>query len=84
MWVLLTSARNELPVLPPEDIGICRGGKFTYEKSSDLLEKKEARKYPVEFEGPRRDVDRIEISLPLGCQVDELPPAADVDYTFGS
>ncbi|HTZ48913.1 MAG TPA: DUF3857 domain-containing protein [Verrucomicrobiae bacterium] len=54
------------------------------EKSSDLLEKKEARKYPVEFEGPRRDVDRIEISLPVGYQVDELPPAADVDYAFGS
>jgi hypothetical protein len=54
------------------------------EKSSDLLEKKDARKYPVEFEGPRRDVDHIEISLPAGYQVDELPAAADVDYAFGS
>jgi Domain of Unknown Function with PDB structure (DUF3857)/Transglutaminase-like superfamily len=54
------------------------------EKSSDILEKKEPRKYPVEFEGPRKDVDHIEIALPLGYQVDELPPPVDVDYSFGS
>ena len=54
------------------------------EKSSDILEKKEARKYPVEFEGPRKDTDRIEISLPEGYEVDELPPPVDVDYPFGS
>ncbi len=54
------------------------------EKSSDILEKKEPRKYPVEFEGPRKDADRIEIVLPDGYQVDELPPPADVDYPFGS
>lgn len=54
------------------------------EKSSDLLEKKEVRKYAVEFEGPRRDVDHIEITLPAGYQVDELPPPTDVEYPFGS
>lgn len=54
------------------------------EKSSDILEKKEPRKYPVEFEGPRKDADRIEIVLPDGYQVDELPPPADVDFPFGS
>jgi hypothetical protein len=54
------------------------------EKSSGILEKKEPRKYPVEFEGPRMDVDRIEITIPEGYQVDELPPPADVDYSFAS
>ena len=54
------------------------------EKSSDILEKKEPRKYPVEFEGPRRDNDRLEITLPEGYQVDELPSPTDVDYSFGS
>jgi transglutaminase-like putative cysteine protease len=54
------------------------------EKSSDVLEKKEPRKYPIEFEGPRKDSDRIEITLPVGYQVDELPPPVDVDYPFGS
>jgi hypothetical protein len=54
------------------------------EKSSDLLEKKESRKYPVEFEAPRRDADKIEITLPAGYQIDELPPSTDVDYSFAS
>jgi hypothetical protein len=54
------------------------------EKSDDILEKKEPRKYPVEFEGPRKDVDRIEITLPEGYQLDELPAPSDADYSFGS
>jgi len=54
------------------------------EKYSDILEKKEPRKYPVEFEGPRTDVDRVEIKLPEGFQVDELPLPTDADYPFGS
>jgi hypothetical protein len=54
------------------------------EKSSDILEKKEPRRYPVEFEGPRSDVDKFEITVPEGFQVDELPPPTDVDYSFGS
>jgi hypothetical protein len=54
------------------------------EKSSDILEKKEPRRYPVEFEGPRKDIDQIEITLPEAYQRDELPPPADVDYSFGS
>lgn len=54
------------------------------EKSSDLLERKEPRKYPVEFEGPQKDSDRFEIVIPDGFQVDELPSAVDVDYSFGS
>jgi transglutaminase-like putative cysteine protease len=54
------------------------------EKSSDVLEKKEPRKYPIEFEGPHRDADRFDITLPDGYVVDELPSPADAEYSFGS
>ena len=52
--------------------------------SSDLLEKKEPRKYPVEFEGPEKSVITYDIALPTAYEVDELPPPVDVDYPFGS
>jgi len=52
--------------------------------SSDILEKKEPRKYPVEFEGPITYVDSIEIKLPAAYEVDELPATADAEYSFGS
>ena len=52
--------------------------------SSDILEKKEPRKYPVEFEGPMTYVDSIEIKLPAGYEVDELPATADAEYSFGN
>ena len=54
------------------------------EYTSGLLERKEARKYPVEFEGPVRDTDTFEITLPPGYEVDDLPPPADADYSFAS
>ena len=53
-------------------------------KSSGVLETKEPRKFPLEFESPWRDTDSFEIALPPGYEVDELPPPADVDYSFGS
>jgi hypothetical protein len=53
-------------------------------KSSALLETKEPRKYPVEFEGPTRDADTFEITLPPGYEVDDLPPPVDADYGFAS
>ena len=53
-------------------------------KASALLETKEPRKYPVEFEGPQRDSDTFEIQVPAGYVVDELPPPVDVEYSFGS
>ncbi len=53
-------------------------------KSSGVLETKEPRKFPLEFEGPSRDTDTFEITLPPGYEVDELPPPMDVDYSFGS
>lgn len=53
-------------------------------KSSDLLETKEPRKYPVEFDGPSRDTDTFEIALPPGYEVDDLPPPVDADYGFAN
>ena len=53
-------------------------------KSSAVLETKEPRKYPYEFEGPRRETDSFDIALPAGYEVDELPPPTDVDYSFAS
>ena len=53
-------------------------------KASGILETKEPRKFPLEFEGPLRDTDSFEIALPAGYEVDELPPPMDVEYSFGS
>jgi len=53
-------------------------------RSSDLLETKEPRKFPVEFEGPALHSDTFEIKLPAGYEVDDLPPPVDVDYGFAS
>jgi Domain of Unknown Function with PDB structure (DUF3857)/Transglutaminase-like superfamily len=58
--------------------------RFIGNKSSDLLETKEPRKYPVEFDGPSRDTDTFEIALPPGYEVDDLPPQVDADYSFAS
>jgi hypothetical protein len=53
-------------------------------KSSDLLETKEPRQYPVMFEGPSRDTDTFEITMPPGYEVDELPPPINVETGFAS
>jgi Domain of Unknown Function with PDB structure (DUF3857)/Transglutaminase-like superfamily len=53
-------------------------------ESSDILEGKEPRKYPLEFEGPYSDKDTFEITLPPGYEADDLPPAVDADYGFAS
>jgi hypothetical protein len=52
--------------------------------SSDILEKKEPRKYPVEFDGPLTNVDSIQIQIPAGYEVDELPAPADAEFSFGT
>jgi len=52
--------------------------------SSDVLERKEPRKYPVEFDGPAKNIDSYEIKLPEGYTVDDLPPPVDADYSFAS
>ena len=53
-------------------------------KSWGVLETKEPRKFPIEFEGPLRDTDSFDIALPPGYKVDELPPPTDADFSFGS
>jgi hypothetical protein len=53
-------------------------------ESSALLETKEPRKFAIEFEGPSRDTDTFEITIPPGYEVDDLPPAVNADFTFAS
>ena len=53
-------------------------------RSSDVLETREPRQFPVIFEGPEKDSDIFEITMPAGYEVDDLPPPVDVDYGFAS
>jgi hypothetical protein len=53
-------------------------------KSSGLLETKDPREYPIEFDGPRRDTDVFEIALPPGYEIEEVPPPVTADYGFAS
>jgi len=53
-------------------------------KTSGILETKEPRKFPIEFEGPSRDTDTFEITIPAGYVVDDVPPPVDADYSFAS
>jgi hypothetical protein len=53
-------------------------------KSSALLEAKESRQYPIEFEAPTRDTDVFEIAIPAGFAVEELPPPVKQDLGFVS
>lgn len=47
--------------------------------SSGLLETKEARQHPIEFEAPVRNTDVFEITVPAGYVPDALPPAVNED-----
>jgi predicted transglutaminase-like cysteine proteinase len=51
-------------------------------ESSGLLETREPRENPIEFEGPRLDSDSFDIALPAGYEVDELPPPVDIDINY--
>jgi predicted transglutaminase-like cysteine proteinase len=53
-------------------------------KGQGILETKEPRKFPIEFEGPARDTDHFEITIPAGYVVDDVPPPVDADYGFAS
>ena len=53
-------------------------------KGRGFLETKEPRELPVIFEGPRKDDDTFEITMPAGYEVDDLPPPVDMDYSFAS
>lgn len=53
-------------------------------KGSGLLETGEPRHFPIEFEGPRRDDDTFDITVPMAYEIDELPPAVDIDQDFAA
>jgi hypothetical protein len=53
-------------------------------KGTGILETKEPRRFPIEFEGPTRDTDKFEITLPAGYVVDDLPPPVDAEFSFAS
>jgi hypothetical protein len=53
-------------------------------KTNAILETKEPRQFPIEFEGPSRDSDVFDITIPAGYVVDDIPPAIDADYGFAS
>ncbi|MGB6430726.1 MAG: DUF3857 and transglutaminase domain-containing protein, partial [Candidatus Acidiferrales bacterium] len=55
------------------------------EESNGLLEDtSKPRKYPVDLEVAESVSDIFEIALPAGYVVDELPPPAKAEYSFGS
>jgi hypothetical protein len=66
---------GDLLLVRPRLIGI---------KASGLMETKEPRQLPVVFDGPKKDSDHFEITMPGGYEVDDLPPPVDVDYGFAS
>jgi hypothetical protein len=53
-------------------------------QSEGFLETKEPRVHAIEFLEPERNSDVIEISLPAGYAVDELPPAVNIDDGFAA
>ena len=68
-------AAGDLLLVRPRVLGV---------KSSDLLETKEPRRYPVVFDGPSRDMDIFEITMPAGYEVDDLPQPVSADFGFAS
>lgn len=66
---------GELLLVRPRLIGV---------RGSGILETKEPRQQPVVLDGPRKDTDTFEITMPAGYEVDDLPPAVDMDYSFAS
>jgi hypothetical protein len=53
-------------------------------KAQGLLETKEPRQFPIEFEGPVHDVDTFEIAIPPGYTVDDVPSPVKADFGFAS
>jgi hypothetical protein len=66
---------GELLLVRPRLIGV---------RGSGFLETKEPRQLPVVFDGPRKDTDTFEITMPPGYEVDDLPAPVDLDYSFAS
>ncbi|HTB91068.1 MAG TPA: DUF3857 domain-containing protein [Steroidobacteraceae bacterium] len=53
-------------------------------EAAGFLETASARVQAVEFDEPERDIDTVEIQLPVGYAVDELPPATNIEDGFAS
>jgi Transglutaminase-like superfamily/Domain of Unknown Function with PDB structure (DUF3857) len=53
-------------------------------QTTAFLETKEARENDIEFEGPRKDTDVFEITLPQGFVVDDMPQPLDVVYPYAA
>jgi len=68
-------AAGDLLLLRPRVVG---------QKSSDFLEERKPRAYPVQYPAARVDTDLFEIQLPRGYVVDELPPPVNVDSGFAA
>jgi hypothetical protein len=70
-----SKAAGELILLRPRLLG---------NEAAGFLETKEARAHPIEFDVPERDSDTVEILLPAGYSIDELPPPTNIDDGFAS
>lgn len=53
-------------------------------KAIGIATSKEPRKYSFEFSGVGLETDNFDIAIPAGYTVDDLPEAADADYSFAS
>jgi hypothetical protein len=53
-------------------------------KASPLPETTEPRHAAIEFDEPVRDTDVFEITVPIGYEIDELPPPIHVDAGFAA
>jgi hypothetical protein len=68
-------ATGGLLLVRPRVVGVLAQG---------FLETREDRREPIEFEGPTRDTDVVDITLPEHYKVDELPPPVNADYGFAT
>ncbi len=68
-------ASGDLVLVRPRVIG---------SKAEKFLETPEKREHDIEFDEPERDVDTVEITLPPGYVVDQLPAPVDADTGFAS
>jgi Domain of Unknown Function with PDB structure (DUF3857) len=66
---------GDLLLIRPRVLGIQTRG---------IMEAKEPRLQPVEFEGPVHDTDTFEIAMPPGYEIDSLPAPVDIDEGFAS
>jgi hypothetical protein len=66
---------GDLMLLRPRIIG---------SEAEGFLESKSTRVHAIEFPEPERDTDVIEIAVPAGYSVEELPPPVDIDDGFAS